>query len=193
MPLVVPARTYTPPTPRSFLEDDPYSAELSDPEELTPIETKPETTEPPECWVRDEKEPLTGEQDKQPNFEPPVSLRWAEVSADSIPIQIWEGTVESVDYDASVMHVLLDAKWGQIPQHTADIELQWVPDQDLDLLRPGAVFYLTLFKRTNRGSIENSQELRFRRLPSWSRAQIKKIEEDAVSLLSKMKPLPFSE
>ena len=108
-------------------------------------------------------------------------------------LQIWEGTVVTIDLDAGVMHVLLDAKIGQVPQHTGDIDLEWVHDQDLDLLRPGAVFYLTLFKRTKRGTIENAQELRFRRRPSWSMAQLKMIDTEAEMLLSKMKPRPTSE
>ncbi len=90
------------------------------------------------------------------------------------------------------MQVLLDAKIGQMPRHTGEIDLEWVSEQDQDLVRPGAVFYLTLFKRTKHGSIENSQELRFRRRPSWTVAQLKQIEEDAATLLSKMKTLPTS-
>jgi len=186
-------RTYNPPTPRSFLEDDPHSAQDAAPEELTPVQKLPETTEPPDLSQPEARKASTSDLAVQPAFEPPIPSQWAPVSGDSIPLHIWEGTVESVDYDARIMRVLLDAKWGDIPQHTADIELQWVSDQDLDLLRPGAVFYLTLYKRTNRGSIENSQELRFRRLPSWSMAQLKRIDDDAAMLLSKMKPLPLSE
>lgn len=113
-----------------------------------------------------------------------------EVSADSIPLQIWEGTVLDVNHTDLIMQVSLDAKVGQMPRHTGEIELEWVADQDQDLVRPGAVFYLTLFKRTRRGSVENSQELRFRRRPSWSEAQLRQIEEDAAMLLSKMKTLP---
>ncbi len=115
-----------------------------------------------------------------------------EITMDSTPLQIWEGTVVDVDEAANVMRVLLDAKIGRIPRHTGEIELEWVAEQDRDLVRPGAVFYLTLFKRTKRGSIENSQELRFRRRPSWMAAQLKRIEEDSVMVLSKMRSLPTS-
>jgi len=82
---------------------------------------------------------------------------------------------------------------GQVPRHSAEIDLEWVSDQDKDLVRPGAVFYLTLFKRTKRGSVENAQELRFRRRPSWSLNQLKRIEESAPSLAAKMKALPIAE
>lgn len=130
----------------------------------------------------------------QRTFAPPMATAAVarEINADSAPLQVWEGTVLEVDHAASVMHVLLDAKIGQMPRHTGEIDLEWVSEQDQDLVRPGAVFYLTLFKRTQHGSIENAQELRFRRRPSWTVAQLKQIEEDAATLLSKMKPLPTS-
>jgi hypothetical protein len=115
------------------------------------------------------------------------------LEVNSTPIQIWEGTVVSIDRNLSSMHVLLDAKMGHVPRHSGDIELEWVAEQDQDLVEPGAIFYLTLFKRTRRGSIENAQELRFRRRPSWSAVQIKQIEQGAEMIRSKMKPLPMAE
>lgn len=114
-----------------------------------------------------------------------------EVSANSSPIQVWEGTVIAVNRPAGVMQIQLDAKIGQLPRHTGEIDLEWVDDQDEDLVRPGAVFYLTLFKRT-KPSVENAQELRFRRRPSWSAAQLKQIEKEAAMILSKMKSLSTS-
>jgi hypothetical protein len=133
-------------------------------------------------------------QGPQRRYDPPrvKNLLPIHTDADSTPIQIWEGTVLDVDRRAGVMQVLLEAKIGQMPRHTGEVEMEWVSEQDQDLVRPGAVFYLTLFKRTRRGSIENSQELRFRRRPSWSTAQLKQIEDDAALLLSKMRPLPTS-
>jgi hypothetical protein len=123
---------------------------------------------------------------------PPAAYQRS-VSSDSSVIQLWEGKVIDVDQDLGVMRVLLDAKMGKVPSHTGEIELQWVSDQDMDLVRPGAIFYLTLYKRTKRGSIENAQELRFRRLPSWTRQQIAQVERDANMLLSKMKARPIAE
>lgn len=111
------------------------------------------------------------------------------VSADTIPLEVWEGTVIAVDRAAGVMRVVLDAKIGQMPRHTADIDIDDVSAQDYDLMLPGAVFYLTLYKRTV-PSVENVQELRFRRRPSWSAAQLRQIEKDASAFLSKMRPLP---
>lgn len=112
-----------------------------------------------------------------------------EIVDNSTPLQIWEGTVLDIDPTNAVMRVVLDAKIGQIPRHTAEIDLQWVSEQDHDLLRNGAIFYLTLYKRT-KPTVENSQELRFRRRPAWSSTQLKRIDHDAAALRSKMKVLP---
>jgi hypothetical protein len=98
------------------------------------------------------------------------------------PIQIWEGVVIGVDEEAANMSVSLTAKMGNVPKHVADISLEWVHSQDLDLVSPGAVFYWTLYKETKRGTIHNSQELRFRRLPCWSNAQIEQVHAEAKEL-----------
>lgn len=115
------------------------------------------------------------------------------VVVDSAVLQIWEGTVKSVDSKRGEMDVLLVAKMGNEKPHTAQIDLQWVPEQDLDLLRPGAVFYLTLYKRTQKGTIQNAQELRFRRRPAWSRQQVHSIREEADRIGAKLVERPAAE
>lgn len=156
---------------------------------LAPVERISGTTRP----VDSELTPVTFDIDEAPqkSFEPPVvgGRRPSDVSANSTPLQIWEGTVVEVDRTAGTMQVLLDAKMGQMPQHTAEIDLEWVDDQDKDLVCPGAVFYLTLFKRT-KPSVENAQELRFRRRPSWSASQIEQIKHEAAALRSKIRAAP---
>lgn len=112
---------------------------------------------------------------------------------DATVIQLWEGRVLEVDLQNELMQVLLTAKIGQIPEHSAEIELQWVSEQDRDLVVAGAVFYLTLYKQTRRGSIKNSQELRFRRRPAWTKQQVQKIYSDADLILAKMQSRPIVE
>lgn len=154
-----------------------------------PLEELPGTTLPIAADKIRDSEPAT---DKEPlrKFSPPMSMVPTAATADSTPLEIWEGTVVEVDNNARLMRVSLDAKIGHIPRHVGEIDLEWVSEQDQDLVRPGAVFYLTLFKRTKRGSVENAQELRFRRRPAWSAVQLGQVEQQAAMLLSKMKPLP---
>jgi len=116
---------------------------------------------------------------KRLGIAPVEAVRRQSVSANSLPIQIWEGTVMSVDRELESMDILLEAKIGQLPRHMATISLEWVPDQDIPLVTPGAVFYLTLYKQSERTTVRNAQEIRFRRLPSWSSSQIRRIQEDA--------------
>lgn len=100
-------------------------------------------------------------------------------------IQIWEGVVTDVDKKNNIMAVKLKDRGGLIEDHNADISLQWVVDQDYDLVSPGAVFYWTIYKETKRGSISNAQEIRFRRLPSWTKSQMNHLKSDAEYIASK--------
>ncbi|MBI4937050.1 MAG: hypothetical protein HY846_02305 [Nitrosomonadales bacterium] len=116
------------------------------------------------------------------------------IDSNAVPIQVWEGCVQSVNIEKGTMKALLHAKIGVIPEHVGEIDLQWVSDQDVDLIRPGAIFYLTLFKRVKRGgSIENSQAIQFRRRPSWSKSQVDKVNERANMFLSKIKSKPMAD
>lgn len=120
----------------------------------------------------------------------PVLPRSAENESASL-IQIWEGTVQDVLSGEGTMRALLQAKMGGVPDHFAEIGLEWVSEQDLNLVRPGAVFYLSLYKARRRGgTIVNSQELRFRRLPAWTRRDAASIKDIARHLLAKGKMNP---
>ena len=116
-----------------------------------------------------------------------------EAVADSVVLELWEGVVQATDKAAGWMDVVLEAKRGALSTHTARIELQWVAEQDIDLVEPGAVFYLTLYKRIRHGTIQNAQELRFRRRPGWSKQQLAKVTSDAEALGRKFVPRPLSE
>lgn len=179
----------TPQTQSSFAPLGLTLPPSSDEKAAEPLECRPGTTLPTKPdWTHDPVTTTDGEPLRK--FSPPRRVLPPTASADSTPLQIWEGTVVEVDNNARVMRVSLNAKIGLIPRHMGEIDLEWVTEQDQDLVRPGAVFYLTLFKRTKRGSVENAQELRFRRRPTWSTGQLKQVEHDAAMLLSKMKPLP---
>jgi hypothetical protein len=106
----------------------------------------------------------------------------------STPIEIWEGKVLSVNSTTRSMKVTLSSKMGKLPDHTASIAFEWIAHQDTDLVRPGAIFYWILYKETRRGSVRNSQELRFRRFPTWSKHQLKRIRDIAETLLTRSKP-----
>lgn len=116
----------------------------------------------------------------------PFPTHSATAVLDSKPIQIWEGVVLAVDPQHQAIDVRLTAKLGQLPDHTASIGLEWIHDQDRALAKPGAVFYLSVFRKVSRGSVQNAQEIRFRRLPSWFRADIQRVRAAADSLGARM-------
>lgn len=190
------ALSTTPQTQSSFPPTGPTFSLYSDEKTPEPLEHRPGTTLPMAPDLTQEDPGTTSDMQPARVFSPPSRALPATASADSTPLQIWEGTVIEVDNNSRVMRVMrvsLDSKMGAIPRHVGEIDLEWVAEQDQDLVRPGAVFYLTLFKRTKRGSVENAQELRFRRRPAWSAAQLRRVEQEAAMLLSKMKPLPLCE
>lgn len=113
----------------------------------------------------------------------------ARADVDALPIEVWEGVVIH-QLDAETLQVSLTPKIGSSPAHTAEIELQWVDEQDRDLIRPGAVFYLSLGKTSRGGSYENAQKIRFRRQPDWSARQVKKIWADVKILSGKIGERP---
>ncbi|MFT4068961.1 hypothetical protein [Paraburkholderia sp.] len=115
----------------------------------------------------------------------------AQVAAYTAPIEIFEGTVRSVDRSSEVMFVTLTSKTRDVSDHAADISFAWVNPQDLDLVAPGAVFYLSLYRERRGGTIRNTEELRFRRMPTWTRTQIDRLKDDAARLYSKLQTRPL--
>ena len=120
------------------------------------------------------------------NVRVPAISKVSKVSEGSLAavLQIWEGTVVSVNVEEQVMSVKLTDRAGIIPTHTGDIDLEWVAPQDADLVKSGAVFYWTIYKETKRGTVKNSEEIQFRRLPNWTKKQVEQLYKDADVLLA---------
>jgi hypothetical protein len=116
-----------------------------------------------------------------------------QIAAYAAPIEVFEGTVRSVNLRDEIMYVTLTSKTRDVSDHSADISFAWVNPQDLDLIAPGAVFYLSLYKEWRNGTIRNTEELRFRRMPTWTRTQIARVKDDAERLYSKLQSRPLLE
>ena len=100
-------------------------------------------------------------------------------------IRDWEGVVDEVLEDEGIFTARLrDLTTGEIyPSETAEIPTEDVSDDDRDLLRPGAVFYLTTGRSLRRGRWELFGRMAFRRLPGRTPADLRRIEENARSLI----------
>ena len=99
-----------------------------------------------------------------------------------IVLQDWEGVVEEVREDDFVAR-LMDKTAGQkFDSEAAEIPKSEVDRDDIELLKPGAIFYLTVFRRVARnGRQERITRLIFRRLPAWTQTMLKSVGDRANS------------
>lgn len=113
----------------------------------------------------------------------PTNLKGAtEPAAMLQPLQSWEGVVLQVKDDTFSVR-LVDLS-GDRAEEEMELETQELSDFDLELLEPGAIFYWTVGYRVKlpRGARERVSQIRFRRLPAWSRSEIAAAEERAKRL-----------
>ena len=97
------------------------------------------------------------------------------------PKQEWEGVVTSVTAETFVAN-LVDIK-GITGDEVAEIYLDQVSDFDVELVRPGSVFYWGIGQRESHdGQRENTSLIRFRRLPGWTEAEIAAVKKRAAEL-----------
>jgi len=102
--------------------------------------------------------------------------RTYQVPDSSISLQKWEGVVTSVG-EEFFLATLTDLM-GAGPDEATEISFDEVPKGDIPLITEGAVFYLNVgYDTAADGQVRRSTILRFRRLPSWSKSEIKKAKE----------------
>jgi len=98
-----------------------------------------------------------------------------------IMLQRWEGTVTNVSKDSFVAR-LSDLSQENLEEE-AEIPIEEIPEADLRLVEPGAVFYWCIgyIDRVGGQRIRASM-IRFRRLPTWTQAAIEKVKAEAQRL-----------
>jgi hypothetical protein len=98
--------------------------------------------------------------------------------------QQWEGVVTSVGGDAGdeFTVVLRDVSHADAPEYEAVLSMEEISEDDLPLLKEGAVLYWTIGYKTRAGTRERVSTIRLRRLPAWSRADIKRVQRRAQEL-----------
>lgn len=78
----------------------------------------------------------------------------------------WEGVIAEI-YEDGFRAILTDLIHGG-PQEEATISMDEVSDQDIPLLKPGAIFYWNIGYETINGQRRKASIIRFKRLPKWS-------------------------
>jgi|CZKU01.1.fsa_nt_gi hypothetical protein len=92
--------------------------------------------------------------------------------------QQWEGVVTSIGGDEFSV-VLRDLVREDALEYEAVLSAEEISEDDLPLLKEGAVLYWTIGYKTRAGTRERVSTIRFRRLPTWSRADIARTQKRA--------------
>ncbi len=111
-------------------------------------------------------------------------LPWVENPASSPErnfrlLQHWEGVVDEVGED-SFWATLSDLTKPDNPEEYAELPLSEVAPADLEILKPGAVFYWSIgYETTPAGTRRRVSEVHLRRNPTWTRRAIENLESEA--------------
>ncbi len=93
--------------------------------------------------------------------------------------QMYEGTVQEIRIEEFTA-TLRDQLDPSTPRQSATIALDHVWEDDLGLVVPGAVFYWSIGYRIERhGQRYLQSNIRFRRLPVWTKSELKKLAQNA--------------
>jgi len=102
-----------------------------------------------------------------------------------IPLQEWEGYVTAVRDDGFSAYLVDLTAGDELPSEEADISLDEVSDPDRRLLREGAVFRWTIgYEKSIGGTKKRISQIVFRRLPQWTKKEIKSADQAAKELLA---------
>ena len=94
----------------------------------------------------------------------------------------WECTVVRVE-TTTFLATLRSLRDESETEKEAEIPLDEVTPDDLELLQPGAVFYWTIgYDISPGGTRRRASEIKFRRLPSWTKGDIARLDEHANEL-----------
>lgn len=93
--------------------------------------------------------------------------------------QQWEGVVTSVSEDEFGV-VLRDTRNATAPEYEAVLPLEEIAEDDLALVKVGAVLYWTIgYKQSRTGQLERVSNIRLRRLPAWTQSDVRRVTEAA--------------
>lgn len=129
-------------------------------------------------------EPLNEDYDAK-IFSNPVQqgLKSKHREASEVIVQDWEGIVESIETEIFTA-LLRDLTANEAyPGERADLPIEDITPDDRGLLKPGAIFYLTIGRSTGpTGQQQRFSRMEFRRLPVWTSADFDRADERAQRL-----------
>jgi hypothetical protein len=96
-------------------------------------------------------------------------------------LQKWEGCVTKVTKDSFFAN-LVDLTNSDIPEEEVEIPIKEIVQEDIELIRPGAVFYWNIGYYDKTSGRLRSSLIRFRRLPLWTKNEINLAKSKAEEL-----------
>lgn len=97
-------------------------------------------------------------------------------------LQLWEGKVIRVGKD-NFTAILMDKSNPSKPEEEVIIDLQEVSEDDLPLLRPGAILYWSIGYEEDLGRPrQRVSRIRLRRLPGWTKRELDEAKRKAAKL-----------
>jgi len=95
-----------------------------------------------------------------------------------VSLQKWEGAIQQISEDSFIAIVYDKTQFGA--DEEVEISTDEVSEGDLDLLRPGAIFYWNIgYHDSLTGQRTRASIIRFRRLPVWSKDEIDAAKREA--------------
>ncbi len=103
----------------------------------------------------------------------------------AVSVQAWEGEVLEI-YEESLSVKLIDKTDRSAQDAFTEIDLSELDQDDLDLVRPGAIFYWYVSYELRASGKKRSSMMRFRRVPAWTADDLKRTEAYADDLFSSL-------
>lgn len=99
-------------------------------------------------------------------------------------LQKWEGFVSSVDKKNRTFSAQIsDVTNENNPDEEVQVSFDEISESDIPLIEEGAIFYWVIgYQKEKNGQNLRSSAIRFRRLPAWSKRELKKAKESANEL-----------
>jgi hypothetical protein len=110
----------------------------------------------------------------------------AEPTSHLLVLQKWEGTVTAVER-GEFSALLRDLTDPSRADERIDLPFEEVPEEDRDLIAPGAIFYWCIGYRDHAdGQRERVSLIRFQRLPAWTERELAEARSAARALADRL-------
>ncbi len=104
-----------------------------------------------------------------------------------IPMQRWEGVVESIAPEYGTFTAVVQDRTAESPPELAVLFLEDLSDGDRELLTAGAVFYWSLGHMVGKGGGRARVSIiRLQRLPTWSKRELDEAKESAAEVSAEL-------